>query len=199
MQFFPETIGSRYHDLTPTHRPELHREQSARFGFDVRSGGAPEFLRFLREEAIPFVDANYRTTGDRSLWGHSLGGLFALYTLFESPELFQRYGISSASLHFSEEALFAQEAAYADAHRALPARVFVSLGSEEEDISLSTARLIDVLQKREYENLAVGSQAFQDETHVSVFPAAFTRGVRFLYAAPAVESETKLLSPAGSD
>lgn len=199
MQFFPETIGSRYHDLTPTHRPELHREQSARFGFDVRSGGAAEFLRFLREEAIPFVDANYRTTGDRSLWGHSLGGLFALYTLFESPELFQRYGISSASLHFSEEALFAQEAAYADAHRALPARVFVSLGSEEEDISLSTARLIDVLQKREYENLALGSQVFQDETHVSVFPAAFTRGVRFLYAAPAVESETKLLSPAGSD
>lgn len=186
VQFFPETFAPRWHDLTAARNHVLDEVESANFGLALQSGGAAEFLRFLREEVIPFVDANYRTTSDRALWGHSLGGLFGLYALFESPGLFQRYGISSPSLHFGEESVFAQEAAYAEAHRTLPARVFVSLGSEEDDISMPAARLIDLLQKREYENFALASHVFQDETHVSVFPAAFSRGLRFLYAGPIV-------------
>ena len=195
VQYFPETIALRWHDLTPTRVEALDREQSARFGVELRSGGAPAFLRFLRDEAIPFVDANYRTTGDRALWGHSLGGLFAVYAMLEAPGLFQQYGVSSPSLQFGGGALWARESAYAEANRALPARVFISLGSEERDISMQAARLVEQLQEREYENFALESQVFQDETHVSVFPAAFSRGVRFLYAAPATGSETTGTTP----
>jgi predicted alpha/beta superfamily hydrolase len=37
---------------------------------------APEFLRFIREELIPMIDANYPTIkGDRGFFGDSLGGL----------------------------------------------------------------------------------------------------------------------------
>ena len=196
VQYFPETLALRWRDFTPTRVEALDREQSARFGVELRSGGAPAFLRFLREEAIPFVDANYRTTGDRSLWGHSLGGLFALYAMFEAPGLFQQYGVSSPSLQVGEEALWARESAYAEAHRALPARVFVSLGSEEADISTQAARLVEQLRKRNYENFALESQVFRDETHVSVFPGAFSRGVRFFHAAFGSGSETTETAPA---
>lgn len=183
VRFFPETVASRWHDLTPSRKPDIDSAQSVQFGVELRSGGAAKFLRFLRDDAIPFVDAAYRTNGDRAVLGHSLGGLFALYTLFESPDLFQRYGISSPSLQFSGEDMFTREAAYAERHDALPARVFISLGSEEFDIAMPAARLTDLLVKREYRGLALESHVFQDENHVSVFPAAFSRGLRFLYAA----------------
>src|SRR5690606_24635364 len=185
VQFFQETFAPRWHDLTPWQHPGLDASESAKRGMELRSGGAPEFLRFIRSQVIPFVDENYRTTGDRTLYGHSFGGLFALYTLFEAPDLFGRYAISSPSLNFTADPVFELEEAYADAHDTLPVRVFLSYGSEEDQISMPAARLADVLGKREYEGLELQVHVFQDETHVSVFPAAFSRALRWLYAAPA--------------
>ena len=53
------------------------------------SGGAPNFLRFLRQELFPFTEREYRLVpSDRGLFGYSYGGLFALYALFTAPELF---------------------------------------------------------------------------------------------------------------
>jgi predicted alpha/beta superfamily hydrolase len=52
----------------------------------------------LRDEIIPLVERSYRITDDRGIMGHSLGGLFAAYALFEAPDLFRRYGILSPSL-----------------------------------------------------------------------------------------------------
>ncbi len=48
-------------------------------------------IRFLKEELIPFVDKNYRTNTYRILHGHSVGGLFTMYTLFNHPEMFTAY------------------------------------------------------------------------------------------------------------
>ena len=60
-------------DLTPT-----------RLAGDPNTGGSQEFLRFVAETLIPFVDSTYRTLPqDRAIHGHSLGGLFALYALFK--------------------------------------------------------------------------------------------------------------------
>lgn len=56
-----------------------------------RSGGATAFLDFLGTELIPYVDAHYPTSATRTLFGHSLGGLFVAYALVERPELFAGY------------------------------------------------------------------------------------------------------------
>jgi pimeloyl-ACP methyl ester carboxylesterase len=46
------------------------------------------FRRFLVEELVPYVDRTYRTSGFRTLIGHSLGGRFALTTFCRSPGVF---------------------------------------------------------------------------------------------------------------
>jgi len=53
--------------------------------------GADLSIRFLKEELIPFVEKNYRTNAFRILYGHSVGGLFTMYTLFNVPSLFTAY------------------------------------------------------------------------------------------------------------
>lgn len=51
-------------------------------------GGAENFLKFFRDELIPFVDKSYRTKDFRILLGPQAGASFALYTLMEDPDLF---------------------------------------------------------------------------------------------------------------
>lgn len=59
------------------------------------TGGADNFLGFLNEELIPFVDQNYRTENFRILYGASAAGLFTVYALLARPDSFSAFIASS--------------------------------------------------------------------------------------------------------
>jgi len=61
------------------------------FDREGNPAGADRFLQFMVEEAMPFVEANYRTADFRILVGPQAGGTFGLYTLTERPETFDAY------------------------------------------------------------------------------------------------------------
>jgi predicted alpha/beta superfamily hydrolase len=61
------------------------------FDREGNPAGADRFLRFMVEELMPFVEANYRTADFRILVGPQAGGTFGLYTLTERPETFDAY------------------------------------------------------------------------------------------------------------
>ena len=176
----------RWRDYTPT--ADLAADSMAAAQFEqpveaVRSGGAADFLQVLREEILPAVDAAYRTTADRGLAGHSLGGLFAAYALFEAPGLFQRVGLNSPSLWWDGEWAAGREAAFAAGHDALPAHVFLSVGAREGQMMVPPMEaLADTLRGRGYAGLTVDAVVFDDETHTSVVPATVARTLRVLYA-----------------
>ena len=53
------------------------------------SGGGPKFRAFIEKELVPFIDSNYATTsGDRTLVGHSYGGLFSAWNVITAQPLF---------------------------------------------------------------------------------------------------------------
>jgi len=90
------------------------------------TGGAAAFLRFLREELKPLIDAKYHTQADdATLVGHSLGGLFALYALFQEPAVFQRYIVGSPSIFWNGKAILTEAASFARTHTDLSAHVFM--------------------------------------------------------------------------
>jgi predicted alpha/beta superfamily hydrolase len=68
--------------------------------------GADNFIRFFKEELIPFIDKNYRTNGFRILGGQSASSLFAFYSFLQQPALFNGYIFSSFG--FYKESLTAQ-------------------------------------------------------------------------------------------
>lgn len=55
------------------------------------SGGGSLFADFLAQELQPYIKKNYPTLDYRTIIGHSYGGLFTLYSLYERPELFDNY------------------------------------------------------------------------------------------------------------
>jgi uncharacterized protein len=170
----------RSRDLTPTFVPDSSKGSWP-------TGGAEKFLRFIKEELMPFINKNYRTSPDAGYAGFSYGGLFGLYVLFHEPQTFQRYIIGSPSVWFDSLVTLRCEAEYARTHRDLPARIFMSVGQLEErpgstfKMVTNMKRLADSLQSRHYPNLRLETYVFEGEIHVSAPGATISRGLRSIY------------------
>lgn len=66
--------------------------------FHRTAGGADNFIRFLADELVPFVNKYYRTTSYSALIGFSNSAQFVLYTLLTKPESFDAYIPCSPSI-----------------------------------------------------------------------------------------------------
>ncbi len=182
---FDSWFVNRWRDYTPSRDAATDSASAAAFGIpleEVRSGGASEFLRVLREEILPFVEERYRTSEDRGIAGHSFGGLFTAYVLLEAPELFQRYGLNSPSLWWGGGEIFERETTFGAGQEMVRSRVFLSVGSREGGMVSSMDRFAEVLRSRGQATLTVDAVVFEGETHGSVVPAMVARTLRVLYA-----------------
>lgn len=63
------------------------RDMSANFN----NGGANEFIAFISDEVLPFIDNTYRTQPFRILAGHSMAGHLTLNAFVQKPQLFNAY------------------------------------------------------------------------------------------------------------
>lgn len=73
--------------------------REAGFSAEVDYGGASAFLTFINDELKPFIAEQYAADpNDQTLVGMSLGGLFALHAMFNSPTSFKRYVVLSPAL-----------------------------------------------------------------------------------------------------
>jgi enterochelin esterase-like enzyme len=50
---------------------------------------------FLLSEVLPHIERDRQPTGERAIWGASLGGLFACWTAWRHPDVFQKVGSQS--------------------------------------------------------------------------------------------------------
>ncbi|HRE51304.1 MAG TPA: alpha/beta hydrolase-fold protein [Flavitalea sp.] len=180
---------NRSRDFTPTKNSDFEKRAfySRTFGLpegSLLSGGGPEFLNVIRKEIIPFIDKAYKTTGERGISGHSLGGLFAGYCLFSATDIFSRFGINSPSFWWDNREMFKIEKMFSERRRDLPAEVFLSVGGLEDSLMLPViTAFADTLASRKYRGLTLSRHIFEGETHMSVIPAMISRTLRVLYGA----------------
>ncbi|WP_317933363.1 alpha/beta hydrolase [Halioxenophilus sp. WMMB6] len=179
-----EATEARAYLLTPTQADTYQAPFGVQKGW---TGGGALFLESLAKEVIPFIESHYAASGERTLYGHSFGGLFAAYTLFSQPQLFSRYLISSPSLAWDNRLILQLESQYAANHKQLPVRVFLSVGSEE-NIPVSpmvddVQRLSEVLNQRDYREFQFTSRIFAGEDHFTVTSQSISIGLRALFAA----------------
>ncbi|MBB4630912.1 alpha/beta hydrolase [Sphingosinicella soli] len=131
--FFEKDAIRRQADLTPSRGGEREAQTGTNNrASGVGHGGANAFLAFLECELLPRLQATYPIMqDDRTIVGHSLGGLFSSWVLFHRPQLFNRYVVVSPSWWWNEYEIWRWEAAYAAVHADLSARVFVTFGGLE--------------------------------------------------------------------
>lgn len=166
--------GLRTRDLTPVpskfaeaevlkYSPELTH---------VESGGAGEFLRFITEELIPWVENEYPADAtDRTLLGHSWGGLFALYALLHNTT-FHKYVVCDPDVNYEDKVIFEYEQDYARTHDSLPASLFISTSEES---------FVSILEKRQYKDLDVMYRDFRDLRHCEMVGPSFQAGLKAVF------------------
>lgn len=97
----PLDFERRAFDLSPPQPPERNTPPQ---------GGQDQFLDFIEKRLVPKVNARFKVDQDqRSLVGHSFGGMFGVYTLFTRPQLFQHVVAISPSLWWHDRYLLAPE------------------------------------------------------------------------------------------
>lgn len=154
------------------------------------SGHAAEFLRTIETEIIPFVEREYRVDpAHRVLAGASMGGLFALYTMYTKPELFTGYIAASPAVVFGNDWLIDYAKKFAATKRALPVRLFVSGGGDESPGFLGgVTRFNEYLSAHRPEGLAYRFRMIDGARHSGMQFESYVRGLTFVFAPLAPET-----------
>jgi predicted alpha/beta superfamily hydrolase len=141
---------------------------------------ADKFYEFLTKELIPFIDKKYLTNGNRTLIGHSYGGLFTFYSLSKPEHLFKNYIALSPSLWVNRYNIFTYEEAYYRQTKQLNAYLYLSAGSREtiNYILKGTKRIKRLLEERNYKGLKVDYFEHKGKTHHSQLPLSLAYVLR---------------------
>ena len=158
---------NRSHDMTPALRPDFPSPPEI-----ARPGGAEDFLSFIGDELVPYIDRHYRTTPLRVLVGHSLGGLFAIYALGHRPTAFTGYVVMEPSVWWNNGAEVDQAKAMLRDPAARHARVMLV---NTESWGMDTTQWGSA-QPMIRELSAPG------ETHSSMALTGMSKGLRALFA-----------------
>lgn len=144
-------------------------------------GGSAAFRRFVREELMPEVRRRYRCSGETSIVGESLAGLFVVETFLLEPTLFDRYIAFSPSVWWNGGDLL-RTAALGTDRKARAKRVLFLSAANEEQISDGTALLVVTLRTQSPRSLELVYEPRPDLEHSTIFrtvaPQAFARVLR---------------------
>ncbi|MEO1100831.1 MAG: alpha/beta hydrolase-fold protein [Pseudomonadota bacterium] len=151
---------------------------------------ADGFLSFVVDELRSQLAEAYRFSGEHALFGHSAGGMFAAYSIFERPDAFDKVIIGSPYLEGVRGAALKAEELYAEAHDDLGVSLFIGVGAEETEeyflaasgIVSSTAEFSETLRLRRYPSLRLTTQIYSGENHYTVVPRVISDGIRHLWA-----------------
>ena len=174
--------ANRQFDFTPTQTNEF-----------PKSGGGVQFMSIVKNEIMKIINSNYRTDKvNNTLSGGSLGSRFTLYTMFQKPQLFNRYiawGFSSTDEIFNMEKLFSEN------NHELNAKLFLCTNEYEEAMSDTSdfRKFITQLKSHNYNGFEIDSMVIKKMGHVSEGPYAVGCGLEFLFRQPDIKLETSLL------
>jgi predicted alpha/beta superfamily hydrolase len=144
------------------------------------SGGGDKFISFLKDELIPYIDKTYPTNGTNSLYGHSYGGLFAVYTLLSEPELFLTYYATDPPLGWNNDYVIKLASERLD--KLPPDKILWIAGINETYKGMGIDRMDSVLKHKAPQSLHWKVATFPNEKHNSVRLKAMYDGIKFSYS-----------------
>jgi predicted alpha/beta superfamily hydrolase len=142
------------------------------------AGKAEQFLLFLEKELKPHIASQYRTADNSILVGHSIGGLFVLNALFESPNAFEHFVSMSPSVWLNDYAIMAKAENFIEKSTHKPSSLYLSLGDENRQGLYGVLQLLDEAQPK---NIHWEFSHYPDENHNSVGLIALRNNLKQIF------------------
>lgn len=166
------------------HRTRFFSPTPAKPG-DPQTGHAAALYKMLTQEAVPYIEKHYRVRSDnqfRALAGQSMGGLFALYALYQKPARFSRFIAVNPAAVWDNNSIAAIDARFAEKNKSLPARLFISYGSDEyAPFRQATVAFQKQLKARNYKGLELLTHELKGMRHTGGKGEAYARGLLWIF------------------
>lgn len=175
-----KTVKSYRMNRTRDYTPIFAAAGSEGYGAEYQkvSGGASRFKGFFEKELFPYIEKNYRTASEKTLAGHSFGGLFGAWIILTQPALFDNYIIISPSLWYAGKHVM-KLSALTPKNFSLTNHAYFAIGSLEN----SGHKMVDdiktffkFLKKRDANSFLFISE---NDDHNSIFPIALSKGLLY--------------------
>ncbi len=173
----PSTKESRWTYYTPT-KDTTNIEK----GFEdlySRTGKFNEFADFVGNELIPFVEEKYKIKfNQKTIFGHSLGGLGSLSFAVLRPEIFENYISASPSTMYDQHFIFKtiEENGSLEFNS-----IFITAGlNDANGYRENVEWLKEYLDKHKSKNQKVGMKIYDNENHSTSGLKSLIEGIEFI-------------------
>lgn len=147
---------------------------------NVKTGGADNFIAFLKNELIPYIDNKLPASGDNSLFGHSLAGLFTMYVLLKEPELFTNFYCSDPAFPWNNRRIISMAEETFKNTAELNKTLWIT-GVEETYRNVGIKKMDSVLKAMAPKGLRWKVSVYPDETHMSVCLKGIYDGLKYTF------------------
>jgi uncharacterized protein len=163
----------RFYDFTP-HVSDYTYPERFKGKTMGKHGGAEQFLDWLLQKLQPRILDNYYVQVDKQcLYGHSLSGLFSLYTMLKRPDAFQCYLAISPSIWWNEKQV------HDFLNQTTNSKLFLAVGEKEGFMVEDSMFFVDCLPSMMKETTEC--YVARDENHASIVPATMSRAFRYFF------------------
>lgn len=176
--FIQDKMYARNHDFLPSSTTRNMGPKSA--------GNAENFLAYVKNEVLPYVESNYRVLPHRTAVGHSLGASFLVYSMLHEPELFQNYIAVSPNLADDKERLVRGLENFDSRQFENPHYFYMSHAEENTDERYrgwepANRKAYKILQDDlAHENFMVKIEEYPEESHRSNYAPSVASGLKTL-------------------
>ncbi|MBD8034039.1 alpha/beta hydrolase [Solibacillus merdavium] len=176
-------IGHQEEDI-PKQRFYDYTALAAEYHFPVRrgramkevpAGGAEFFMDYLLHQIMPMLYEKYAIDKKKvSIYGHSLGGLFVLWSYLAYPNVFYKYTAISPSIWWNNHELLTM---LQHVKNCYSTPLYITVGGNEGDMVVDAENFFE---KANLKGIKSELYIAEGENHASVIPTTLSRVLRFL-------------------
>jgi predicted alpha/beta superfamily hydrolase len=148
-------------------------------------GGAEPFLTFIKDNVKPEIERHLPVNiNKQTLFGHSLGGLFVLQTLFSEPDTFHTYIAGSPSIHWDPKFFLSEKEAFIQKIKQSERQIKIMIGVGELEkqhfsgMNKNAAEISEDLNQLHEYGIRIQFREFSEESHVSVLLPLINRAIK---------------------
>lgn len=161
--------------------------------YNPMSGGAADFLSFLKNDLLPYINTKYPTNKKNNiLYGTSLGGLFALYAFFQEPSLFKSYITIEPSLFWDNGYMHKLAIDKMSPLSKVQGTLWISSRDGKAFRNMGIYQMDSILKEHAPKLLNWKVETYPNETHFSTIWKGIYDGYKFTYKGMLPEGEFAL-------
>lgn len=152
--------------------------------FDGDSGGAKNFIDFLNLELIPKIEEDYQISSlTKTIYGHSLGGYFALYVMMQNEQVnpFDTTIVVSPNLMWYNSFVFDLEEEARELNL-LDGKAFYMAVGDLEGVGMNTSfdAMVKRLKLSNYNDFKFTNERLENTSHRNSPIQGFKKGLQII-------------------